>query len=434
MAHDKKFDIFISYSRKDSAEVLGIVDMLKQRIPTISIWFDIDGIESGDEFEEKIITAIDNSFCVLFALSDNSIASPWTKKEVTYAYNIDTKVIPIMLQGGKMKGWFLFQFGRVDFIDSTSQQQLEKLVKNLAAWTGKPTSDEAAEGSAELSAEALAKAKQDALPRGAFEVGNLEYMGSETGGVTVVKCVTKLLEDIHIPAQIEYNGYTYDVDCIGDYAFSRCAILANITIPNSIKKIGDSVFDGCISLTTITIPDSVTEIGENVFADCSELTSITLSKNVKSIGTHAFQYCESLASIIIPHGVTSIGEWAFIECRSLREITLPDSVEVIGEGAFKSCYSLSTITLPNTITRIEDHLFSGCVSLVKITLPNSVTSIGKKAFSGCHDLTSIIIPDSVTSIEEGAFADCSNLTSVVIPTTTRIAANAFPEHTQIIRK
>ena len=55
----KKYDIFISYSRKDFDEVNQIVEMLKSRIPTLNYWFDITGIESGDEFEDKIISAID---------------------------------------------------------------------------------------------------------------------------------------------------------------------------------------------------------------------------------------------------------------------------------------------------------------------------------------------------------------------------------------
>ena len=80
-----KHDLFISYSRKDFEEVNKFVNMLKSRIPDLDCWFDITGIESGDEFEDKIISAIDNSANVLFALSDNSLASEWTKDEVMYA-------------------------------------------------------------------------------------------------------------------------------------------------------------------------------------------------------------------------------------------------------------------------------------------------------------------------------------------------------------
>lgn len=132
-----KFDLFISYSRRDFDEVSSILEKIKTAIPNLSYWFDIDGIESGDEFEDKIISAIDNSSYVLFALSENSIESQWTKDEVMYAKNTDKKVIPVLLKGAQMKGWFLFKFGRVDCIDSTNALQMEKLLHNLSDWTGK---------------------------------------------------------------------------------------------------------------------------------------------------------------------------------------------------------------------------------------------------------------------------------------------------------
>ena len=132
-----KYDIFVSYSRKDFDEVKQLIDFIKQRIPTISYWFDLTGVESGDEFEDKIISAIDNSAYVIFALSDNSIQSVWTKDEVTYAKNTDKKVIPILLKGAKLKGWFLFKFGRIDCIDYTDYRQMDKFLENLSNWTGK---------------------------------------------------------------------------------------------------------------------------------------------------------------------------------------------------------------------------------------------------------------------------------------------------------
>ncbi len=135
-----KYDVFISYSRKDFDEVAALIETIRAEIPGLSIWFDITGIESGDEFEEKIISAIDNSSYVLFALSNNALESQWTKDEVIYAKNTDKKVIPILLKGASLKGWFLFKFGRVDCIDFSNDLQREKLLNNLSDWTGKSRS------------------------------------------------------------------------------------------------------------------------------------------------------------------------------------------------------------------------------------------------------------------------------------------------------
>ena len=139
MEQQKKYDIFISYSRKDFDEVNAFVEMLKQRIPTLEIWFDLDGIESGDEFRDKIISAIKRSKYVLFALSKNSDQSEWTRKELGFAKGKGIKIVPILLKGAQLQDmdWFLFEFSGVDCIDIIDTKQIDKLIKNLAKWTQK---------------------------------------------------------------------------------------------------------------------------------------------------------------------------------------------------------------------------------------------------------------------------------------------------------
>ena len=129
-----KYDVFISYSRKDFDEVSALLEVIRNVIPDLSVWFDINGIESGDDFEEKIISAIEDSSYVLFALSDNSLDSQWAKAEVMYARNTGKKVIPVLLKGAQLKKWFLFKFGSIDCIDSTNRLQMEKLCQNLSSW------------------------------------------------------------------------------------------------------------------------------------------------------------------------------------------------------------------------------------------------------------------------------------------------------------
>ena len=134
-----KYDVFISYSRRNFDEVSAFVKMLQTRIPTLTCFFDIKEIESGDEeFDETIISAINESSYVLFAASENSMQSKWAKSEIAYAQNIGKKVIPVLLDGAELEeGWFLFKFGRIDCIDSTNPIQVEKLINNLATWTSK---------------------------------------------------------------------------------------------------------------------------------------------------------------------------------------------------------------------------------------------------------------------------------------------------------
>ena len=292
-----------------------------------------------------------------------------------------------------------------------------------------------------------------------FQVGDLFYniTGNKTVEVTSIETYSPSysgMTSMTIPSSVSYDGTTYNVTSIGEYAFYFSVDLTSITIPNSVTSIGDFAFSFCTGLTSITIPNSVTSIGNLAFSYCTGLTSITILPNsVTSIGNLAFSNCSSLTSITIPNSVTSIGYYAFEDCSSLTSITIPNSVTSIGNSAFSGCDGLvsivvetgnafydsrnncnaiietasntliagcSTTIIPNTISNIGWDAFNDCSGLTSITIPNSVTSIGDYAFEDCSSLTSITIPNSVTSIGSSAFSGCDGLVSIVVET-----GNAF---------
>lgn len=127
--------IFISYSRIDKNIVFPFVKRIEQELNT-TCWIDFEGIESGSQFEEVIVNAIDESRVVLFMLSDSSINSMWTRREVLYAEDEGKKIVPIVIDGKGLRKWFKFHFGNVDYIDIQDEEQCDKLLNNLASWIG----------------------------------------------------------------------------------------------------------------------------------------------------------------------------------------------------------------------------------------------------------------------------------------------------------
>ena len=220
--------------------------------------------------------------------------------------------------------------------------------------------------------------------------------------------------DVVIPSSVDYNGTTYSVTSIGDWAFAGCSSLTSIQIPNSITSIGEHAFRGCSSLTSIEIPNSVISIGDSAFWNCSSLTSIEIPNSVTSIREGAFGGCYGLTSIEIPDNVISIGSHAFDSCSNLTSIQIPNSVTSIGDEAFAYCSGLTSIEIPNSVTSIGDGAFRGCSSLTSIEIGNSVRSIGDEAFCYCTSLTSIVIGNSVTWIGNYAFSWCESLISIVV--------------------
>ena len=265
---------------------------------------------------------------------------------------------------------------------------------------------------------------------------------------------------VTIPAAVTYDGTTYSVTSIGEWAFLRCPRLTSVVIPNSVTKIGDYAFEECTGLTSIVIPNSVTEIGRQAFMDCTGLASIDIPNSVTAISSYAFyntawydnqpdgmvyagmvayRYKGTMPSgtnMTLKEGTLGIAVCAFMECTGLTSIVIPNSVTEVGVLAFYDCPVLTSIVVESGNPRYDSRnncnaiietasntLIAGCKNTI---IPNSVTEIGYGAFECCTGLTSIDIPNSVTKIGEYAFEFCSGLTGIVIPNSvTEIGDEAF---------
>lgn len=124
-----KYDFFISYSRKDSA----IVNEFSRHITDAgySVWMDVDGIESGDEFKRKIASAIRDSKAFLFFSSAASNKSEWIVKEVNYAITKKKHIIPIKLDDADYNESVDFDLCAVDFIQCADTCDIKDAVGKL---------------------------------------------------------------------------------------------------------------------------------------------------------------------------------------------------------------------------------------------------------------------------------------------------------------
>ncbi len=259
---------------------------------------------------------------------------------------------------------------------------------------------------------------------------------------------TKPSGELVIPSSVTYNGDTYTVTEIGDYAFQSCTDLTSVTIPNTVTSIGEQAFSYCNNLSDINIPNSVTFIGNNAFNSCN-FSNINLPNSLISIGNSAFSYCHKLTTINIPNSVTSIGRYAFYYCPNLLPVNIPSTVTSIGENAFYNvrhieyhgeatgapwgAYVMNGVVEDGFVylSEARDTLAFYIGNEGSVTIASTVTAIGNEAFGAnyfdnCKSLTSIYIPNSVETIGEYAFYYCGQLDTVSIGSgITSINTTAF---------
>lgn len=121
-------DIFISYSKKDSAIVHKYVDLLRSY--GYKVWMDTSSLPSGHEFAEKIVEAIENTKVFLFFSSKNSNDSQWTQGEVIAAINSHKVIVPIKIDNSPFGRKIMLMMLPLNHIDTTvlSPDEAEKKI------------------------------------------------------------------------------------------------------------------------------------------------------------------------------------------------------------------------------------------------------------------------------------------------------------------
>lgn len=184
--------------------------------------------------------------------------------------------------------------------------------------------------------------------------GTPKYVGRDRGGYGYDFSGHTELTSIDIPEGVEIILYD---------AFNGSGIVS-INLPNTLKEIQRGAFSNCANLTEIILPESLEALGKTSTFAGSALEKVDLSKtSLSTIPYQTFEDCSNLKTVIFSGDITSIGNGAFTKCTGLEEITLPDAVTIIGERAFSGCESLKTVVLGTQLEEIQYHAFNICKAL-----------------------------------------------------------------------
>lgn len=240
---------------------------------------------------------------------------------------------------------------------------------------------------------------------------------------------------VTIPETVYYNGVTYDVTSIADFAFYQCTNLYTVEIPNSVTKIGNRAFYGCSHLATITFSNSLENIGTLAFDGTYWYKN--KSDGLVYAGKVLYQYKGTMPSntnITIPNGILGIANYAFDGCSGLKSVTIPNSVKRIGAGAFSGCTGLSSVIIPSGVTCLGASAFSGCSSLQNVTIRGEISDVeyigtapsgvNGNVFKNCN--SNLTVTFNCASICEYCLFNSESVRSIVIGSeVTSIGRDAF---------
>ncbi len=274
-----------------------------------------------------------------------------------------------------------------------------------------------------------------------FDLGGntaLEYISEEAFSGCASLC------GIYIPE---------NVAAIGERAFYGCGAIYDVEFASGceLERIAPRVFSDCTALNRINIPESVKEIGSRAFYKCTALVNLLLPSGLEVIGPAAFAY-SALVNAVIPESVVSVGRGILEGCSSLRSYTAPfvglnagsgngfsalfreratgtpvipseltsltfTRVTSVSAGAFKDFVGIKTVAFPNGINVIGGSAFENCTALETVSIGTGIDllSVGDRAFYGCSSIRSIEFPATLNSIGEKALYGCTALERLTVP-------------------
>lgn len=274
------------------------------------------------------------------------------------------------------------------------------------------------------------------------------------------------------------------VTTIGTQTFANCKVLAQVQLPDTLRRVGSGTFYGCQRLKSVSFPEKVTEIPNGCFVNCGMLEEVsvpgaktiaqyafqntaiirfTLGKNVKRFSSLAFfgtkiesyQVEQGNGSYLskdgvlfskdgkrliafpsgkpqttytVPSTVTTIGNYAFFKNQYLTKVKMGKNVTTIKEGAFDACQSFTSVSIPDSVTKVGDYAYFGCPKLTTIKFGKGLKKTSYQMFRECKSLKNIVFGSSLEELGAHTFAYCNSLTKVSLPENIKVLGpGAFGE-------
>lgn len=206
------------------------------------------------------------------------------------------------------------------------------------------------------------------------------------------------------------------VTAVERYAFSDTAYYKNPSNwQNGLLYIGDILIEAQKNVSgNVSVKNGTRVLADYAFSECAKMSSVSLPESLKSIGCESFEKCTGLTTLSCPDGLETINSWSFSECTNLKTISLNDNLTYLCSTSFsKTAFSQNTSNWENGILYIDEYLINSDSNLSENPIVKKGTKlIASGAFSNKYNMKSITLPLSIKFINYEAFSGTEKLQSV----------------------
>ena len=239
-------------------------------------------------------------------------------------------------------------------------------------------------------------------------IDNLYY--SENGRTATIEGIKKKnIVELIIPDYADWRKVTEI--CCG--AFSGCANIEKVILPDSLKCIRSYAFSRCSALTDINLPDGLEEIGAEAFEGCDNLSVLELPSSVVRVGKDIHKNVVRKEAVVEKStAIGSVANECAGKCSGFRPTGPANKIIDKTDGVdWDKIFGYTIENNEITITRLRDR------TLIHVTVPSSINGYPVKCVGDLGEsyvLESIKFSEGITTIT-GSFYRFWNLKYIEFP-------------------
>ena len=226
----------------------------------------------------------------------------------------------------------------------------------------------------------------------------------------------------------EYAGGTetlqrflYNNGDIGTITYYVPASLKHVTVLSG-KTIAAGAFSNCASLESLALPNDVEKIGYFAFDGCNKLKK-TVS-GMQYVNNWIVGYEPSAKAAIVTPNTVGVADGALDGATTLESLSLPNSVKYLGLNAFRGC-AIKNVNYQGTLEQwlqivlankysspVNGNLSFNGELLTSLEIPKDMETVPRYYFQNIQSIKTLVIPEGVVEMEDGAFSGCTGLTEI----------------------